>query len=95
MRYVSRWTRERTRVETRLAAVRVEKNVAQSEMARRTGISLNTYRRIERGEMTNPPIRYLTNISIALGVPLDRISEPEWFQWTVFDERASEPPPNG
>ena len=91
MRAVSRWTRERTKIETRLASLRVEKNVAQSEMSRRTGISLNTYRRIERGEMANPPIRYLTNIAIALSVPLEQICEPEWLEWTVFDERAPNP----
>jgi transcriptional regulator with XRE-family HTH domain len=95
MRSMSRWTRERTKVETRLAAVRVERNVPQSEMSRRTGISLNTYRRIERGEITNPPIRYLTNIAIALDVPLEQICEPEWFDWTVFDERAREAPGSG
>ncbi len=88
---MSRWTRERTKIETRLAAVRVEKNISQPELARRVGINLNTYRRIERGETANPGIRHLTNIAIALGVPLEQICEPEWFEWTVFDERAPRP----
>jgi hypothetical protein len=43
--------------------------------------------------MTNPPIRYLTNIALALGVPPDQICEREWLERTVFDERAKVPRP--
>ena len=33
----------------------------------RSGISLPTYRRLERKEMDNPGIRYLANAALALG----------------------------
>ena len=42
--------------------------------------------------MTNPPIRYLTNIAAALHCPLETICEHEWIDWTVFDARAPKPP---
>lgn len=89
---MSRWIRERTQIESRLAAVRVGKDVSQQKVADGAGISLNTYRRIERLETTNPPIRYLTNIALVLGVQLEQICEPEWLEWTVFDERMPVPP---
>lgn len=39
----------------------------------------------------NPPIRILTNIALVLNVPLEAICELEWFEWTVFEERAPKP----
>ena len=79
-------------LETRLAIERVRAGITQVELARVSGVPLTTYRRLERGEMSNPPIRYLTNIALVLGVQLEQICEPEWLEWTVFDERKPVPP---
>lgn len=59
----------------------------QASMSEKTGIPLRTYRRLENGEMENPPITYLVNCAIVLGQPLEAICEQEWLSWTPFDPR--------
>ena len=44
-------------------------------------MSVATLRRLERGEIDNPPLRYLQNIAIALNANLDAVIEPGWRQW--------------
>jgi transcriptional regulator with XRE-family HTH domain len=72
--------------------VRLETLETQETMSRKTGIGLRAYRRLENGQLQNPPIRYLVNASKVLGVPLEEICEPEWLEWTVFDVSAPDPP---
>lgn len=85
--------KDQTEIRTRLAAARVRRGVTQAELARAIGIALPTYRRLERGRMDSPPLRYLTNAALALGVTLDDLIEDEWREWFVFDHhRAPEPP---
>lgn len=75
-----------------LGRVRVRAQVSQKELAEATGISVTTIRRLERLEFDNPPLRYLVNCALALGVPLDQVIEDEWRQWKVFDIAAAQPP---
>jgi len=56
-------------------------------MSEKTGIPLRTYRRLENGELDNPPITYLVNCAIALNVPLEVICESAWLSWSPFDPR--------
>jgi transcriptional regulator with XRE-family HTH domain len=65
------------------------RGLTQRELAERSGISLGTIRRLERGELSNPGIRYLTNIAIALDLdgPFD-VCEAEWQAWTNFSGAA-------
>ena len=51
------------------------------ELAKQAGISLRTFQRIERLEVDNPPIRYLTNCAIVLGCELEDMVEPAWQEW--------------
>jgi transcriptional regulator with XRE-family HTH domain len=81
-----------TKVETKLAALRVSRGVTQEEMAKATGISYSTYWRLERGRYKNPPIAYLVNCALALGCELDDILEDDQKEWCVFDQRAAKPP---
>lgn len=78
--------------ETRLAHVRMSRGVTQEELAEAVGISVPTYRRIERGETNNPKLRHLVNISLALGVALSEVLEDEWLEWLAFNKRAAQPP---
>jgi transcriptional regulator with XRE-family HTH domain len=80
-----------TRIETRLAAWRVRRGITQAELAAATGLSLATYRRLERG-MANPPVRYLANCALALGCPLEDLLEDEHRTWLIMDLRAATPP---
>ena len=45
------------------------------------GLSLRTLQRIERLEIDNPPVRYLTNCAIVLGCELEDLIEPAWREW--------------
>lgn len=60
-------------------------------MAEATGISLPSYWRLEHNKMSNPPLRYLANCALVLGVDLEAVIEDEWREWFVFDERQPEP----
>ena len=69
---------------SRLYERRRVSGLSQRELAKRTGISLRTLQRIERLEVDNPPIRYLTNCAIVLGCELEDVIEPAWREWKGF-----------
>lgn len=75
----------------RLAVLRLERGLTQAQMAASTGISAKSYWRLENGQMTNPPVRYLSNCALVLGVPLDDVIEDEWRAWTAFDPSTPAP----
>lgn len=62
----------------RIYELRTAAGWSQKDLAQRAGLSLRTLQRIERLEIDNPPIRYLSNCAIALGCPLEDVIEPEW-----------------
>lgn len=65
-------------------------------MARCTGLSLSTYQRLEKGQMNNPPLRYLANCALALDVKLEDLIEDQWREWLPLDvASAAEPPKSG
>jgi transcriptional regulator with XRE-family HTH domain len=68
------------------------RGVTQDELAYAIGISVPTYRRLERGQTENPGLRYLVNAALALGVKLDVIIEDEWREWMTFDHDRGFPP---
>jgi transcriptional regulator with XRE-family HTH domain len=72
---------DQSKGETRLAQARIERGLSQREMAEATGLSQQTYWRLERGRMSNPPLRYLVNCSIVLQLPLEELLEPVWLKW--------------
>lgn len=68
----------------------------QERTAAAVGLSLTTYRRLERGEIEHPPLAWLQNLAIAFDVELEEILEPSWGgAWTVLDAQAAEPPTPG
>jgi transcriptional regulator with XRE-family HTH domain len=64
-----------------LALFRHRAGISQVELARRMGLSIATYQRLEEGRITNPPLGYLVNAAIVLDVPLAWLIEPEWLTW--------------
>jgi transcriptional regulator with XRE-family HTH domain len=69
-----------------LAEVRRSRGVSQQELADAIGVSLRTYRRLERGKINDPGVRILHNCAIALGVSLYEIIPAQWFHWQPFDD---------
>lgn len=60
-------------IATPLARARVSKGLYQHELARAAGISITTYRRLERGTVGNAPLWQYTNCAIALNVELEQL----------------------
>lgn len=67
-----------TKAETKLAHRRIAADLTQGELAEKVGISVPTYRRLERNKMRNPPLRYLVNCAIELDCHWSELVEPEW-----------------
>lgn len=67
-----------TKAETKLARRRIAAELTQGELAEAVGISLPTYRRLERNKMRNPPLRYLVNCAIELDCDWRELVEAEW-----------------
>lgn len=79
---------------TRLAALRADRGIPQAQMAHAIGVSATTYRRLERGHIDNPPLRYLVNAAIVLRVELDDVIDDKWREWLVLDPIAAPEPPD-
>jgi transcriptional regulator with XRE-family HTH domain len=84
--------RRATKGETKLADRRLRAGLTQEEMAALTGISLAHYRRLERGQITNPPLRFLVNCALVLRVDLFDVIDDQWLEWMPFDQRNAGPP---
>jgi len=73
---------------TNLEQIRWTLRETQRSMSEKTGIPLRTYRRLENGELDNPPITYLVNCAIVLNQPLEAVCERAWLSWSAFDPRV-------
>ena len=78
----------RSKQATRLARLRTKRGMSQMELAKATGISIATLRRLERGRMANPPLRYLSNCAIVLDVELEELIEDSWRSGCPWRERS-------
>lgn len=83
---------QRRKARSRLAQARIDKGVTQARLAEVTGLSIATIRRLDRGELNEPPVTYLINCARALEVALDDLLEDRW-NWTVYDASAAAKPP--
>ncbi|HEY8338394.1 MAG TPA: helix-turn-helix transcriptional regulator [Egibacteraceae bacterium] len=82
----------RSNATTRLAVWRLRRGVTQRRLAEATGIPLTTYRRLERGELSDPSLRALVNCALALGVDVTDLLEEDWLRWRAPDDERPEPP---
>jgi transcriptional regulator with XRE-family HTH domain len=78
--------------QTRLAEQRVRRGVLQRELAEKTGISLASLKRLERGEVATPPLWWYVNCAIALNVELEEVLEEDVRGWHAT-ARVPVPPP--
>jgi transcriptional regulator with XRE-family HTH domain len=80
---------------TRLSRARLRAGVSQEELAEAVGVSVKTIHRLERKwkhPKSDPGIRLLHNISVALDVPLLALCEPSWLTWNNLNGETPEPP---
>lgn len=61
-------------------------------MSQLTGIPVASYRRLERGQVENPPLRHLVNCALVLRVPVAEVIEDRWLKWLALSDDATAPP---
>jgi transcriptional regulator with XRE-family HTH domain len=66
---------------TKFARARVKSKLTQEQLAKSTGLSLATIFRYETGRASDPRLRILVRVAIALDVPLEDICEDHWLEW--------------
>ena len=82
---------KQTKVRTPLAEARVRRGMTQTEVAAAAGMSRTTYNKLERGGYDDPPLRYLNNCAIVLGVDrVEDLFEPRWREW--YQALPGDPP---
>jgi transcriptional regulator with XRE-family HTH domain len=70
--------RARTSGETRVAAMRLLRNLTQTQLAERSGIPLRTLQRVERGEVADPSVRVILALADVLSCTVEELAEPAW-----------------
>jgi DNA-binding XRE family transcriptional regulator len=83
---------QRSSQSTKLARLRVRADLTQAELARLTGIGERTYRKLEQGGITNPPIGYFVNCARVLRQPLYAVIEDQWLEWHQLKDHLPRPP---
>lgn len=64
-------------------------------MSEATGIALASYRRLERGKIDNPPLRWLVNCQLALDLPdIDDVIDDEWSTFKQLQPGGPDEPPD-
>jgi DNA-binding XRE family transcriptional regulator len=71
----------KTKVESKLARLRIERGWTQAEMAEYANLAPKTYWKLERRQIPNPPVGYLAACARVLKVPLEEVVEDELLQW--------------
>lgn len=91
-RGASRW---RTKERTKLASARLERSLTQMQVAYFAGIALSSYRRLERGQISNPPLRWLVNLQHVLVLEdVRELIEDEWLEFRQLRPGAPTRPPD-
>jgi transcriptional regulator with XRE-family HTH domain len=71
--------------------MRLKMGLYQHELAHATGISIASYRRLERGELQTAPLWWYVNCAIALNVDLEEVLDQRTLGWRAT--RSAPAPP--
>lgn len=86
---------DKTNARTDIAHLRLLSNLSQEDVARAAGLSISSYRKLERGNFgDDPPLRALVNVSMVLTGDPVALLDP-YLLWHPLDAAAAEPPPPG
>ncbi len=83
---------QRSRRQTRLARLRLARDLEQTEVARVAGLSDRTYQRLEAGELSNRGLRYLAACALVLNCRLSELIEDEWLAGPAAGRRLPQSP---
>lgn len=76
---------------TRIARLRLERDLSREDLARRAGMSTSTLERIENHSIRNVKLRHLVNLALVLEVTLYDVIEDDWLTYQQADQAV--PPP--
>jgi len=79
---------------TNIHWMRFLRGMTREAVAEAAGLSVSTYRRLEVGEVANPPIRYLVNLAVVFDCTLAEVVEDKYARWlaTPIAPRPPEEP---
>lgn len=83
-----------TKATSRLARERVARGITRKELAKRTGVTLASLRRLEYEQVPDAPLWWYRNLAIALELDLDEILDERERRWR-WTRDASKAPPLG
>ena len=88
-------SRQRTKPRTKLASARLARGLTQKQLAHFAGIPLSSYRRLERGQNPNPPLRWVVNLQHVLVLDeLHEVLEEEWLEYRQIRPGTPRRPPD-
>lgn len=80
---------------TKLADARLSRSLSQTQVAAFAGIPIASYRRLERGENRNPPLRWLVNLQHVLALDdLHELIEDDWLEFSQLRPGGPKRPPD-
>jgi transcriptional regulator with XRE-family HTH domain len=82
---------QQTAIRSKLARLRVERGLYQHELAQAIGISVDSLRRFENGNVSTAPLWWYANAAIALGLDLAELLTEEQLTWHP-QPQTPEPP---
>lgn len=82
-----------TKATSRLAKARVARGVTRKELARRSGVTLASLRRLEYEQVPDAPLWWYRNLAIALELDLDDILDGRECRWRWTADAPKPPPP--
>lgn len=89
--FIARRKIQQTEVRTKVAEWRVRRGIYQHELARETGISIASLKRLERGAAPNAPLWWYVNCAITLNVDITELFDDALRRWHATP-KAAEPP---
>lgn len=76
---------------SRIALLRLERDLTRTEVARRAGLSPKTLERIETDRTADVKLRHLVNLALVLGVDLFDVLEDAWLNYRRSDLSVTPP----
>jgi transcriptional regulator with XRE-family HTH domain len=90
-RQIPRWKTSPAVGKTLLAHWRIKRGMTQAKVAKLAGIPIATYRRLERGKITNPRVGWINNCAFVLQID-PAVLLRDYADWVALPGGPKRPP---